>query len=67
MTGTLNTQFKDSDLSPITRPNALGRFGKYGGQYVPETLMPAVAEHEECYLDAKNDPEFINTLDHFLK
>ena len=47
MTGTLPTQFKDSDLSPLTRPNALGRFGKYGGQYVPETLIPALIELEQ--------------------
>lgn len=35
-----------------------GRFGDYGGQYVPETLMVAVNELEEAYTAAKNDPEF---------
>jgi len=49
------------------QPDVGGYFGDFGGKYIPETLMPAVAELEECYLDAKNDPEFINTLDHFLK
>ena len=50
-----------------SQPDAGGYFGDFGGKYIPETLMPAVAELEECYLDAKNDPEFINTLDRFLK
>lgn len=40
-----------------------GRFGKYGGQYVPETLMNAVHELEEAYEHYKNDPEFVRELD----
>lgn len=35
-----------------------GRFGVYGGQYVPETLMNAVIELDEAYEQAKNDPDF---------
>ncbi|MCR4901387.1 MAG: tryptophan synthase subunit beta [Butyrivibrio sp.] len=35
-----------------------GRFGEYGGQYIPETLMNAVQELEEAYNKYKNDPEF---------
>ena len=34
------------------------RFGDYGGQYVPETLMPALAELEEAWLSARADPHF---------
>ncbi len=34
------------------------RFGYYGGQYVPETLMPALAELEEAWLSARADPHF---------
>ena len=37
-------------LQPSARPNALGRFGPYGGQYVPETLMPALAAARACDL-----------------
>ncbi|HVZ58377.1 MAG TPA: pyridoxal-phosphate dependent enzyme, partial [Patescibacteria group bacterium] len=33
-------------------------FGKYGGRYVPEMLIPALEELEEAYVKAKNDPEF---------
>ena len=67
MTGTLDTQFKDSDLFPTTRPNAFGRFGKYGGQYVPETLIPALIELEEAAKDAWNDSVFTSELNHLLK
>jgi len=35
-----------------------GRFGEFGGQYLPETLMPAVAELEDAYLAARADPAF---------
>ena len=39
-----------------------GRFGKYGGQYIPETLMNAVNELEEAYNKYKDDPEFKQEL-----
>lgn len=39
-----------------------GRFGKYGGQYIPETLMNAVIELENAYEKYKNDPEFKEEL-----
>lgn len=39
-----------------------GRYGLYGGQYIPETLMPAVQEVEEAYEKYKNDPEFKSEL-----
>ena len=67
MTGTLSTQFKDSDLSPLTRPNELGRFGRYGGQYVPETLIPALIELEQAAKEAWQDSSFNAELNHLLK
>lgn len=42
--------------------NKIGRFGEYGGQYVPETVMNAVHELEAAYSKYKNDPEFISEL-----
>ncbi|WP_214629872.1 tryptophan synthase subunit beta [Paenibacillus agaridevorans] len=39
-------------------PDASGRFGKFGGRYVPETLMNALLELEEAYNHYSNDPEF---------
>ena len=44
-----------------------GRFGEYGGQYIPETLMNAVLEVEKAYEFYKNDPEFVAELDDLLK
>ncbi|MBP2650424.1 MAG: trpB 2 [Firmicutes bacterium] len=39
-------------------PDKRGRFSGYGGQFVPETVMPALAELEGVYNKLKNDPEF---------
>ncbi|MCK9322572.1 MAG: tryptophan synthase subunit beta [Candidatus Methanomethylophilaceae archaeon] len=44
-----------------------GRFGEYGGQYIPETLMNAVIELEKAYGHYKTDPEFVFELDKLLK
>ena len=43
------------------------RFGPYGGQYVPETLMPALAELEVAWVAARNDPAFRAELDRLLR
>jgi tryptophan synthase beta chain len=42
------------------------RYGPYGGQYVPETLMPALAELEAAWLDAQRDPAFTERLSELL-
>ena len=42
--------------------NSRGRFGKHGGQYIPETLMNAIIELEEAYDKYKDDPEFNREL-----
>ena len=44
-----------------------GRFGTYGGQYIPETLMRAVLELEEAYERYKDDPPFVKELNELLK
>lgn len=44
-----------------------GRFGIYGGQYIPETLMKAVIELEEAYQRCKQDPDFIAELEALLR
>ncbi len=38
--------------------NTRSRYGRFGGQYVPETLMPALAELERAYAEAQRDPAF---------
>ena len=42
--------------------NKIGRFGEFGGQYIPETVMTAVHELEEAYNKYKDDPEFNKEL-----
>ncbi len=49
------------------RPDALGRFGIFGGKYVPETLMPALAELEEAYYRYRQMPDFQAELNGLLK
>ncbi|MCA6227297.1 MAG: tryptophan synthase subunit beta [Phenylobacterium sp.] len=48
-------------------PDASGRFGDYGGRYVPETLMPLVHELEAAFRAAIADPAFRGELDGYLK
>ena len=48
-------------------PDRHGRFGPYGGRYVPETLMPALLELEEVYQRARRDKGFQAELKHYLK
>ena len=48
-------------------PDAHGHFGPYGGQFVPETLMPALAELENAYRQAQADPEFWAELDQLFR
>ncbi len=43
------------------------RFGPYGGQYVPETLMPALGELEREWLAARDDPGYLSELDELLR
>ena len=42
----------------MSGPDTRGYFGAYGGRFVPETLMPALAELEHAYTDAQNDKAF---------
>ena len=44
--------------APTSLPDAHGHFGRFGGMFVPETLMAALKELEHEYLAAKADPAF---------
>ena len=48
-------------------PDANGRFGEYGGRYVPETLMHPLQELEDEYFRAQQDPEFQTELQYYLR
>lgn len=54
-------------MKPHKQPDASGHFGKFGGKYVIETLMPALKELEQVYEEAQNDPQFKKDLDYYLK
>ncbi len=56
----------DSTTTPPL-PDAHGKFGPYGGQFVPETLMPAVEQLIQAYDEARNDPQFMAEFEHLLR
>ena len=57
---------REMEHTPASPP-APGRFGAYGGRYVPETLMAALEELEREYEKARNDPKFQQRLDDLLR
>jgi len=54
-------------MSQTPIPDKHGRFGPFGGKYVPETLMNALIELEEAYEKYKDDPEFLEEVRYLLK
>ncbi len=54
-------------MKKLSRYPIDGKYGKYGGRFVPEVLMEAVTELEEAYLQARKDPAFQKELDYYLK
>ncbi|MEH2214025.1 tryptophan synthase subunit beta [Nostoc sp.] len=53
--------------TPTQQPDSLGRFGKFGGKYVPETLMPALSELEAAYQQYRNEPSFQAELQNLMR
>jgi tryptophan synthase beta chain len=49
------------------KPDSNGRFGAYGGRYVPETLIPALDELEDAFEEAWESPEFHAEFDGLLR
>jgi tryptophan synthase beta chain len=58
---------KQAQTQPAAFAQKAGRFGPYGGRYVPETLMAALEELEAAYESAKQDAEFQRELDELLR
>jgi tryptophan synthase beta chain len=54
-------------MSVMSEPSASGRFGSFGGRYVPETLVPACEELEAAFREAWADPTFRAELDGLLR
>jgi tryptophan synthase beta chain len=59
-------KFKKPDpIDPV--PDKHGKFGPYGGQFVPETLMPALQELIQAYEEARQDPGFRQEFEYLLE
>ena len=67
MVNSISLEEQNNKYDDFNRPSKSGRYGKYGGQYVPETLMPALFELEKASKEAWADEKFTNELDHLLK
>ena len=67
MVNSISLKDQNNKYDGFDRPSKSGRYGKYGGQYVPETLMPALFELEKASKEALADKKFTNELDHLLK
>ncbi|QSJ19786.1 tryptophan synthase subunit beta [Nostoc sp. UHCC 0702] len=61
------TPLSSSSPSTAQVPDIQGRFGRFGGKYVPETLMPALAELETAYQQYRNDSDFQTELQQLLR
>jgi len=61
---TYKKEVKMSNQTPDSLPP---KFGAYGGQFVPETLVPALTELEAAYLYYRDDPEFQTEFNHLMK
>jgi tryptophan synthase beta chain len=51
----------------MSSPDERGRFGNFGGRFVPEALMPACLELESAFIDAWNDPAFLGEYERVLR
>jgi len=56
-----------TETTYMGRPNDDGRFGDFGGRFVPEALMPACIELQHAFTDAWADPSFVNEFQSVLK
>ena len=54
-------------MKTLTDYPLAGKFGKFGGRFVPEVLMAAITELEKAYCQAKHDPSFEKELDYYLR
>ena len=61
------TRWPSSSPAPRELPDRRGRFGTFGGRFVPESLMPALEEFEDAYHQARLDPQFQEELEGLLR
>ena len=64
----INTPISNVSTPQLSQqPDALGRFGQFGGKYVPETLMPALRELELAFYQYRNEDGFQTELQNLLR
>jgi tryptophan synthase beta chain len=63
----LSSSSQPTDIASTQQPDDLGRFGRFGGKYVPETLMPALSELEAAFQKYRNEPDFQQELNQLLR
>ncbi len=64
----VSTKYIPAPCPPAqARPDRLGRFGRFGGKYVPETLMSALSELEEAFEQYRREPNFQLELQGLLR
>src|SRR5438093_12671470 len=56
-----------SKVEVLTGPDSRGRYGPFGGRFLPETLMAPLQELEEAYRKARQDPSFQAELEHLFR
>ncbi|MBN1866231.1 tryptophan synthase subunit beta [Candidatus Sumerlaeota bacterium] len=66
MSAPVSTSGSPTRFPASQRPDPRGRFGQFGGRYVPETLMTVLLELEKQYLAYRDDPDFRRDLDALL-
>ena len=60
-------KIKNKKINFHNFPDKHGRFGKFGGRFVAETLMPLLIDVEKEYLNAKKSSKFKNQLNYYFK
>lgn len=63
----MNSSSVDTDFSSASLPDSSGHFGEFGGMFVPETLMKALTELQQVYLEAREDEQFQTELSQILR
>ena len=54
-------------MDKYSLPDEMGHFGEFGGQFIPETLMPALQELEQSYIESRNDSRFVDQMDQLAR
>ena len=54
-------------MDKYSLPDEMGHFGEFGGQFIPETLMPALQELEQSYIESQADSRFVGQMDELAR